>query len=89
MSTGAFRFLRLHIREESMCLCAGGITRDVSDSVVAVFIEEGAHHLDLMFPHPDDPPSVINARLLEAAHIKKWVQEYTARLRLQKPLQFS
>lgn len=72
-----------------MCLCAGGITRDVSDSVVAVFIEEGAHHLDLMFPHPDDPPSVINARLLEAAHIKKWVQEYTARLRLQKPLQFS
>lgn len=56
-------------------LLTGGITEDVSDSVVAVLIEEGAHHLDLMFSHPDDPVSVIEARALEKAHIKRWLSE--------------
>jgi hypothetical protein len=49
---------------------------DVSETVVAVFIPEGAHHLDLMFSHPDDPPSVREARLIEKQHIRKWVDEH-------------
>ena len=49
---------------------------DVSDSVVAVFIEQGAHHLDLMFSHPDDPPSVRAARELEESMIVNWIEEY-------------
>ncbi len=56
----------------------GGLTESVSDSVVAVFIEQGAHHLDLMFGHPDDPPSVRAARQLEASMIVRWVQEHAA-----------
>jgi hypothetical protein len=36
---------------------------------------QGAHHLDLMFSHPLDPPSVTAARQTELKHITKWIQE--------------
>ena len=53
--------------------CAGGILEDLSDTLVAVIIPEGAHHLDLMFSHPDDPPSVTEAREKEVAQMKRWL----------------
>lgn len=59
---------------------AGGILESVSESVVAVFIPEGAHHLDLMFSHPDDPLSVREARLLHKQHMHKWVNAHTSSL---------
>lgn len=36
---------------------------------------QGAHHLDLMFSHPRDPPCVRRARKAELRHIKRWVRE--------------
>ena len=60
----------------------GGITESVSDSVVAVLIEQGAHHLDLMFSHPDDPASVRAARQLEASMIMRWMREHAASMAL-------
>jgi hypothetical protein len=55
---------------------------DASDSVVSVFIPEGAHHLDLMFSHPDDPASVTAARITEKAHMWRWVDQHRAKLGL-------
>jgi len=52
---------------------SGGVLKNVSESVVAVIIPEGAHHLDLMFSHPNDPESVKVARRTEVSHIRKWV----------------
>jgi lysosomal Pro-X carboxypeptidase len=43
---------------------------------VAVVIEEGAHHLDLMIPDENDPQSVLDAREVERDMIKRWVREW-------------
>ena len=50
--------------------------KNVSDSVVAVIIPEGAHHLDLRAADPNDPPSVKAARNIEKQMIKKWIEEF-------------
>ena len=53
----------------------GGVLRNLSSSVVAVVIPEGAHHLDLMFSHPLDPPSVKQARDTERFMIRQWIDQ--------------
>lgn len=63
---------------------SGGVTPDklpegAQKSVQPVVIKEGAHHLDLMFSHPDDPPSVITARRTEVEAIRSWTNEGYAR----------
>jgi len=52
----------------------GGVRQDVSDTV-AVFIQDGAHHLDLRAPNPQDPPSVTAARKIEEQFVQKWINE--------------
>eukprot|EP00884_Botryococcus_braunii_P021012 jgi/Botrbrau1/7595/Bobra.0159s0044.1 len=56
----------------------GGVLHNVSETVVAIVIPEGAHHLDLMFAHPLDPASVIEARRSQKAHMRRWIHEATA-----------
>ena len=57
----------------------GGVTRNVSDSLVAIVIPEVGHHMDLMFSDPRDPPAVKAARELERAHMRRWVSEAARR----------
>ena len=40
---------------------------------MATVIADGAHHLDLMDSHPDDPASVIAARRSHVHHIQRWL----------------
>lgn len=54
----------------------GGVLQDVSDTLVAVIIPDGAHHLDLRASQTGDPKSVIQARLTEIGHIMKWINQY-------------
>ncbi len=54
----------------------GGFLKSVSDSVVAILIEDGAHHLDLRSSNPADPKSVIKARKKEKEYIEKWIKQY-------------
>ncbi|KAL6769573.1 hypothetical protein ACKKBG_A31535 [Auxenochlorella protothecoides x Auxenochlorella symbiontica] len=58
---------------------SGGVLRNLSETLVAIIIPEGAHHLDLMFSHPLDPESVKQARAQEEHWIGVWVQEARAR----------
>ncbi|KAJ8410889.1 hypothetical protein AAFF_G00188460 [Aldrovandia affinis] len=53
----------------------GGVTKSLSDSLVAIMIPEGAHHLDLRFNSNFDPQSVLNARAMELKYIKLWIQQ--------------
>lgn len=55
-----------------------GVTADVSDSVVAVLIPDGAHHLDLMYATPQDSEDLKAARQTIMAHVARWVQQAAA-----------
>jgi len=54
---------------------SGGVVNNVSDSVLAVIIPEGAHHLDLFFTNSLDPPAVTAARRFEMNQARKWITE--------------
>ncbi|TPP60168.1 Dipeptidyl peptidase 2, partial [Fasciola gigantica] len=51
------------------------IMTDISDSVVALKIHGGAHHLDLRSPDPADPPSVREVRETERRLIQYWIKK--------------
>jgi lysosomal Pro-X carboxypeptidase len=54
---------------------SGGVLQNLSDSLIALIIPEGAHHLDLFFPTPQDPPSVVEVRAQQLFYMKKWIAE--------------
>ncbi|KAL7983099.1 hypothetical protein Chor_010441 [Crotalus horridus] len=53
----------------------GGVTKNITDTLVTIMIPEGAHHLDLRANNPSDPISVLQARLLEVHYMKLWLQK--------------
>ena len=57
---------------------AGGLNQNVTTdgTGIALYIEGGAHHLDLRPPNDQDPITVTQARNIEMANIKKWIAEY-------------
>ncbi|KAG0423995.1 hypothetical protein HPB47_000250 [Ixodes persulcatus] len=57
---------------------AGGVLTNLSDSLIALYITEAAHHLDLRSSNPADPESVVAARKVEKIYIKKWLREAQA-----------
>ena len=54
---------------------SAGVATNLSDSLLAIMIPDGGHHLDLMFSHPSDPPTVRAARAFELANIRRWIAE--------------
>eukprot|EP01118_Nematostelium_gracile_P017240 TRINITY_DN7306_c0_g1_i1.p1 TRINITY_DN7306_c0_g1~~TRINITY_DN7306_c0_g1_i1.p1 ORF type:complete len:130 (-),score=35.88 TRINITY_DN7306_c0_g1_i1:39-428(-) len=52
----------------------GGVLQSVSE-MDAIFIHDGAHHLDLRAPNEADPQSVIKARQIEETYITQWILE--------------
>ena len=52
---------------------SAGVLQNLSDTLLAVIIDLGGHHLDLFFPTKNDPESVIKAREIEEQEIRKWI----------------
>lgn len=59
---------------------AGGVLHNISRSVLAVLIPEGAHHLDLRGANKYDPVSVIRARHFHKQMILTWIRDYYSSL---------
>lgn len=57
---------------------AGGVLSDVSEDLIAIKMENGAHHVDLRAPEPDDTADVIAARVRERQILERWLNETTA-----------
>ncbi len=56
------------------CDMVQNITKD--GSVIALLLDLGAHHLDLMYSSNQDPICAKVARLIEEEHISKWIDEW-------------
>ncbi|CAD7935689.1 unnamed protein product [Amoebophrya sp. A120] len=57
----------------------GGYLQNLTDSVVALIIPNGAHHLDLRLPDEiNDPADVVGVRLQEKKLVKMWLGSSTA-----------
>jgi len=54
---------------------AGGVMTNLSESLIAITIENAAHHLDLRGSNPDDPVSVVIARNHETMILDRWLKE--------------
>lgn len=54
----------------------GGVQESLSETLVAVIIPSGAHHIDLRRANAADPPDVKAARQLEMQQISKWLSQY-------------
>jgi hypothetical protein len=48
----------------------------ITKSIVAVVMEFGGHHTDLMYSNPKDPPCIKNGRAVEKQQIQKWIHEW-------------
>jgi lysosomal Pro-X carboxypeptidase len=49
------------------------------ESVQALVIDQGGHHLDLFFPTEEDPASVRRVREVERAAIRQWIDQAAAK----------
>jgi pimeloyl-ACP methyl ester carboxylesterase len=62
---------------DSSSKSAAMMVQNITDSdVIAVLIEYGGHHTDLMYTHKLDPECVTKAREIETKYISKWIHEW-------------
>ncbi|XP_031478582.1 uncharacterized protein LOC116249587 [Nymphaea colorata] len=54
----------------------GGVLKNISDRIVALVTEKGAHHLDLRFATKEDPDWLIEQRRQEVEIIQSWLDQY-------------
>ncbi|KAL8528904.1 hypothetical protein ACS0TY_006393 [Phlomoides rotata] len=59
----------------------GGVLEDISETIVALVTEKGAHHLDLRPSTSEDPDWLVEQRAAEEKLIKGWLDEYFERKR--------
>ena len=56
-----------------------GVLDTKNDQIKVILIDQGAHHLDLMFSNAKDPISVKRARTQELVEIQRWIDEVRSR----------
>ena len=56
------------------CSLVQNVTKD--GGIIALILDLGAHHLDLMYSDDEDPTCVREGRLLEEAYIHQWIEQW-------------
>ncbi|PIN11337.1 Prolylcarboxypeptidase (angiotensinase C) [Handroanthus impetiginosus] len=59
----------------------GSVLEDISETIVALVTEKGAHHLDLRSATTGDPDWLVEQRAAEVKLIKGWLDKYHGRKR--------
>ena len=60
----------------------GGVVNvTLGPDVPTIWIQDGAHHIDLFYTNPADPPSITNAREQEVGLIGDWIAAWRAERR--------
>ncbi|KAF5454283.1 hypothetical protein F2P56_023960 [Juglans regia] len=54
----------------------GSVLQNVSETIVALVTEEGAHHIDLRASSSEDPDWLLEQRATEIKLIKGWISDY-------------
>ncbi|XP_044507540.1 lysosomal Pro-X carboxypeptidase-like [Mangifera indica] len=54
----------------------GGVLKNVSNTIIAIVAEEGAHHVDLRFSTSEDPKWLQDVRKTEVNIIANWISQY-------------
>ncbi|XP_051150124.1 uncharacterized protein LOC127264672 [Andrographis paniculata] len=54
----------------------GSVLKNISDTIVALVAEKGAHHTDLRSATADDPDWLVDQRRQEVQIIEKWISDY-------------
>jgi pimeloyl-ACP methyl ester carboxylesterase len=54
----------------------GPMVQNITESIIALIIQFGGHHTDLMYSDERDPDCVKEARSIEKDHITKWIAEW-------------
>ncbi len=58
----------------------GGVLHSVSDTLKAIVLTKGAHHLDLRASQPDDPTELTQVRKMEMDIMAGWIEEHSRTL---------
>lgn len=48
------------------------------NGLTSVWIQDGAHHVDLFFSNPADPASITSARQVELGLVRSWIADWYA-----------
>jgi pimeloyl-ACP methyl ester carboxylesterase len=67
-----------NLRSTSANPAPGLYLQNISRGMIALVMEEGGHHTDLMYSSVLDPPSVTEARRIEREMIESWIDEWRA-----------
>ena len=66
---------------------SGGIATNVTQNdLTSIMIQQGGHHLDLMFSHSNDPAAVVDARVYEMKAVQRWIDAYAVDRKAMKAM---
>jgi hypothetical protein len=75
----SFEVFRSRLRASSFSPVPGLYVQNITRGMIALVMEFGGHHTDLMYSSSRDPPSITEARRIEKDMIRQWIEEWKSK----------